>query len=87
MQGVKAHISSNNGLEFITEAVTKGVGAEAAYIGPDAPWDNGYCETFNGRFRDELLNGKIFYTLREAQIIIEQWRRHCNKERPHSTLG
>ena len=48
---------------------------------------NGYCESFNARFRDELLNGEIFYTLKEAQIVIEQWRRHYNTVRPHSALG
>ena len=46
-----------------------------------------YCESFNARFRDELLNGEIFYSLKEAQIIIEQWRRHYNTKRPHSALG
>ena len=52
-----------------------------------SPWENGYCESFNARFRDELLNGEIFYTLREAQILIEQWRIHYNTVRPHSALG
>ena len=51
------------------------------------PWENGYCESFNARFRDELLNGEIFYTLKEAQIIIEEWRKHYNTKRPHSALG
>ena len=50
-------------------------------------WENGYCESFNGRMRDEVLNGEIFYSLREAQILIEQWRRHYNTQRPHSSLG
>ena len=54
---------------------------------PGSPWENGYCESFNARFRDELLNGEIFYTLKEAQIIIEQWRCHYNTNRPHSALG
>ncbi len=62
-------------------------GAKTAYIEPGSPWENGYCESFNARFRDELLNGEIFYSLREAQIIIEQWRRHYNTVRPHSALG
>ncbi|MGD1924473.1 MAG: transposase, partial [Paracoccaceae bacterium] len=52
-----------------------------------SPWENGYCESFNARFRDELLNGEIFYSLREAQILIEQWRRHYNTVHPHSALG
>ncbi|MFT6582828.1 MAG: transposase InsO family protein, partial [Alphaproteobacteria bacterium] len=63
------------------------VGAKTAYIEPGSPWENGYCESFNARFRDELLNGETFYTLKEAQIIIEKWRRHYNTQRPHSSLG
>jgi len=60
---------------------------KTAYIEPGSPWENGYCESFNGRMRDELLNGEIFYSLREAQIIIESWRNHYNTKRPHSALG
>ena len=58
-----------------------------SHIEQGSPWENGYCESFNGRFRDELLNGEIFYSLREAQIIIEEWRKHYNTKRPHSALG
>jgi len=65
----------------------KAVGAKTAYIEPGSPWEYGYCESFNARFRDELLNGEIFYTLKEAQIIIEKWRKHYNTMRPHSALG
>jgi transposase InsO family protein len=54
---------------------------------PEPSGANGYCESFNGRFRDEFLNGEIFYSLREAQILIEQWRKHYNTRRPHSALG
>jgi transposase InsO family protein len=61
--------------------------AKAVYIAPGSPWENGYCESINGKLRDELLNGEIFYTLREAQVIIEQWRVHYNTIRPHSALG
>ncbi len=63
------------------------VGARTAYIEPGSPWENGYCESFNGKLRDELLNGEIFYTLKEAKIVIEGWRQHYNKVRPHSSLG
>ncbi|SDY57105.1 Integrase core domain-containing protein [Jannaschia faecimaris] len=80
----------DNGPEFIAEAVRgwiKAVGVKSAYIEPGSPWENGYCESFNGRMRDELLNGEIFYSLREAQIIIESWRNHYNTKRPHSALG
>ena len=63
------------------------VGAETAYIEPGSPWENGYCESFNARLRDELLDGEVFYSLAEAKIVIEGWRRHYNASRPHSALG
>ena len=63
------------------------VGAQTSYIEPGSPWENGYCESFNARFRDELLDGEIFYSLQEAEILIEQWRIHYNTVRPHSALG
>jgi len=62
-------------------------GVEWHYIAPGSPWENGYVELFNGRLRDELLDGEIFYSLREAQIVIESWRRHFNTVRPHASLG
>src|SRR5204863_9820453 len=62
-------------------------GAKTAYIAPGSPWENGFIESFNARLRDELLDGEIFYTLREAQIIIESWRRHYNTVRPHASIG
>ena len=65
----------------------KVVGVKTAYIEPGSSWENRHCESFNARFRDELLNGEVFYTLQEAQIIIEQWRNHYNTIRPHSALG
>ena len=63
------------------------IGVKTLYITPGSPWENGYCESFNGTLRDELLNGENFYTLAEAQILIEAWRRHYNTVRPHSSLG
>ncbi|CUB00167.1 integrase core domain-containing protein, partial [Pannonibacter indicus] len=63
------------------------VGAKTAYIAPGSPWENGYIESFNARLRDELLDGEIFYTLKEARIIVESWRRHYNTVRPHGSLG
>jgi putative transposase len=63
------------------------VGAKTAYIEPGSPWENGYIESFNARLRDELFNGEIFYALREAQIVIESWRRHYNTVRPNASLG
>ena len=90
LRGPPAFIRSDNGPEFIAQKVRdwiNAVGAKTAYITPGSPWENGYCESFNARFRDELLNGEIFYTLKEAKIIIEQWRQHYNRKRPHSALG
>ena len=89
-RGVPGHIRSDNGPEFIATAVQgwiSAVGAKTAYIAPGSPWENGYIESFNARLRDELLNGEIFYSLREAQVIIESWRRHYNLVRPHQSLG
>jgi transposase InsO family protein len=63
------------------------VGAKTAYIAPGSPWENGFIESFNARLRDELLDGEIFYSLREAQVVIESWRRHYNQVRPHASLG
>ena len=60
---------------------------KTAFIEPGSPWENGYNESFNGRLRDECLNGEMFYTLKEAQVIIEDWRNHYNHIRPHSALG
>jgi transposase InsO family protein len=90
VRGIPAHIRSDNGPEFIAAALREwiaAVGAKTAYIEPGSPWENGYVESFNGKLRDELLNGEIFYTLAEAKIVIEQWRRHHNTVRPHSSLG
>jgi hypothetical protein len=57
------------------------------FIAPGSPWENGYNENFNGKLRDELLNGEIFYSLKEAKVVIEQWRKYYNTIRPHSSLG
>jgi transposase InsO family protein len=73
----------------VAEAVQewiRAVGTKTAYIERGSPWENGYIESFNARLRDELLDGEIFYSLREAQIVIESWRRHYNRIRPHASL-
>ena len=57
------------------------------FIEPRSPWENGYVESFNGKLRDELLNGELFYTLQEARVIVECWRQRYNTHRPHSALG
>ena len=89
--GRPIHIRSDNGPEFIARNLKtwlKNVlGIEPLCIEPGSPWENGYCESFNGKMRDQLLNGEWFYTLKEAQIIIERWRIHYNTVRPHSSLG
>ena len=88
--GVPDHIRSDNGPEFIAKALREWlarVGVKTLFIEPGSPWENGYNESFNGKLRDECLNGEIFYSLKEAQIIIEKWRQHYNTVRPHSSLG
>ena len=89
-EGVPDYIRSDNGTEFTAKALREWIGSlgvKTAYIEPGSPWENGYNESFNGKLRDELLNREIFYSLKEAQILIEQWRRHYNEVRPHSSLG
>jgi len=90
LRGVPEYVRSDNGPEFIAKAVQdwiKAVGAKTAYITPGSPWENGFIESFNARLRDELLDGEIFYSLKEARVVIESWRRHYNTERPHGSLG
>ena len=90
LRGAPCHVRSDNGPEFVAKAVQKwigAVGAKTAYIMPGSPWENGFIESFNARLRDELLDGEIFYSLAEAKIIIESWRRHYNTVRPHGSLG
>ena len=75
LRGVPGHIRSDNGPEFVAKSVCEwiaAVGAKTAYIAPGSPWENGYVESFNARLRDELLDGEIFYSLKEAQIVIER---------------
>ncbi len=89
-KGIPDHIRSDNGSEFTAKSIKlwlAQLGVKTLYIEPGSPWENGYNESFNGRLRDELLNGETFYTLKEAQVIIEQWRHHYNHIRPHSSLG
>ena len=90
IHGQPKFISSDNGPEFIAEKLRDWLSSlevKTLYIHPGSPWENGYCESFNGRMRDELLYGEIFYSLKEAQVIIENWRREYNTIRPHSSLG
>ena len=89
-RGIPATIRSDNGPEFVAKAVKAWItelGAKPVYIEPGSPWENGYVESFNGKFRDELLACEAFNTLAEAKVLLEQWRVHYNKVRPHSSLG
>ena len=84
------HIRSDNGPEFVAKKLIswlEKIEVGPLYIQPGSPWENGYCESFNGKMRYELLNGEIFYSLMEAKVIIERWRKHYNTIRPHSSLG
>jgi transposase InsO family protein len=89
-RGTPAYLRSDNGSEFTAHRVQEWlarVGVQTLFIAPGSPWENGYVESFNGKLRDELLNREIFYTLREAQVLIEGWREEYNQRRPHSALG
>ena len=87
---IRSHIRSDNGPECIACKLRHWLTVlqvAPLYIEPGSPWENGYCESFNGKMRDQLLNGELFYTLKETQTIIERWRIHYNTVRPHSSLG
>jgi transposase InsO family protein len=89
-RGIPEYIRSDNGPEFTAKAVREWlsrVSVQTLFIEPGSPWENGYVESFNGKLRGELLDREIFYTLIEAQVLIEQWRRDYNWKRPHSALG
>ena len=90
LRGAPGYLRSDNGPEFTARALRtwlKRVGVQTLYIEPGSPWENGYIESFNGRLRDELLNGEVFDTLPEAQVLCDQWRWNYNAVRPHSALG
>lgn len=87
--GIPRYLRSDNGSEFIARCLQGWLneqGTKPLFIEPGSPWQNGYCESFNGRFRDECLNMEWFDTLKEAQVVIEGWREFYNTERPHSAL-
>ena len=90
MLKVSLQVCSDNGPEFTAKAVRywlERLGVQTLFIEPGSPWENGYNESLNGKLRDELLNGEIFTTLLEAQVLIEDWRKKYNQFRPHSSLG
>jgi transposase InsO family protein len=89
-RGIPEYIRSDNGPEFVAQELRNWLAklrTGTLYIERGSPWENGYCESFNGKLRDECLNGEIFYSLKEAQVVIEQWRVEYNTRRPHSALG
>jgi len=89
-RGTPQFIRSDNGPEFVAEIIRqwlKDLGVQTAFIEPGSPWENGYMESFNGKFRDELLNGEVFDTVIEARVVTGQWRKYYNTVRPHSSLG
>jgi len=89
-RGIPEHIRSDNGPEFTATVVREwlsNIGVKTLFIEPGSPWENGYVESFNGKLRDELLNGEIFDTLLEAKTVIVSWRNEYNSIRPHSSLG
>ena len=88
--GAPAYLRSDNGAEFIASAVQRWLKEnqiKTIYIEPGCPWQNGYAESFNGRFRRECLIREVLYTLRESRVVFEDWRQHYNEERPHRSLG
>ena len=90
MKGVPEHLRSDNGPEFVAKDLRNwlaNTGAKTLYIEPGSPWENGYCESFNSKLRDEFLNGEIFYSIKELRVLAERWRVHYNTIRPHSSLG
>ena len=89
-RGPPTHIRSDNGPEFIAGAIRAwlaGAGVHTAFIEPGSPWQNAYCESFNGKLRDELLAGELFTSLTEAQVLAEEFRQEYNTFRPHRSLG
>lgn len=90
IRGVPRHIRSDNGPEFIAKSIqsfTKQTGIRTLYIAPESPWQNAYAESFNSRFRDEVLSQESFADLGEARQVSDWWRNHYHHRRPHSSLG
>ena len=88
--GVPGYIRSDNGPEFIAARIQQWLRdnhIKTIYIDPGSPWQNGYIESFHSRFRDECLSREMLLNLREARVVIEDWRQHYKRERPHSRLG
>ena len=90
MKGVPEHLRSDNGPEFVARDLRQwlaNTGAKTLYIEPGSPWENGFCESFHSKLRDEFLNGEIFYSMKKIRVLAERWRVHYNTVRPHSSRG
>ena len=90
VKGVPEHLRSDNGPEFVARDLRQwlaATGAKTLHIEPGSPWENGHCERFNSKLRDEFLNGEIFYSMKELRVLAERWRVHYNTVRPHSSPG
>lgn len=90
LRGSPRFIRSDNGPEFIAKAIRRWLNknhVETLYIEPGSPWENGYIESFNGKLRDDILDRELFYSVKEAKVIVENWRLEYNNNRPHSSLG
>ena len=90
LEGLPEYLRSDNGSEFVAQAVQnflRDLKVKTAYITPGSPWENGYNERFNGILRNELLNGEVFYNLKEAEVLLENYKMIYNEIRPHSSLG
>ena len=90
MKGVPEHLRSDNGLEFVARDLRQwlaNTSAKTLYIEPGSPWENGFCESFNSKLRDEFLNGEIFFSMKEIRVLTERWRVNYDPVRPHSLLG
>jgi putative transposase len=89
VRGLPKFIRSDNGPEFIADAIRKWLLEKqigTLYIAPGSPWENGYIESFNGKLRDDVLDREVFYSIKEAKVIVENWRLDYNHHRPHSSL-
>ena len=88
--GIPEYIRSDNGSEFVAATLREWLNrlsVKPLFIEPGSPWENGYIESFNGKFRDEFLSLELFESVLEARVLTERWRRHYNEVRPHSSLG
>ena len=90
VRGAPGYIRSDNGAEFMADAIKRWLAdneVETLYIEPGCPWENGYIESFHARLRDELLDRELFYSVKEAGVLAENWRQEYNHHRPHSSLN